>query len=294
MARHTEKSRKSTGISKNIISGITAFILSVSCTLLTVILAGYYGFFSTDHIMDSLQKVQYYSKVMNHFNEEAWDVTIPMGLPQEVLKDISDIIKVTRDVNGNLTAGLDGTDYKVDTSGLEKKLDENVRAYMKKSHKELDADQEKVLSEYKKNIAAKYVSSVQVPLVKYLGSFKELFKKAMVVGIPVCLILMICAAALLVAVRRWKHRGLRYITYGTLGTVLMTAALPAAILVSGIYKRIQLSPEYFYQFITAYVKGGLMLFLYFSAAWLILSGFILCLIYKMRKKLIRNSRAFMH
>lgn len=294
MARHTKKSRESAGISKNIISGITAFILSVSCTLLTVILAGYFGFFSTGYIMTSFQKVQYYGKVMNHFNEDAWDITIPMGLPREVLKDISDIIKVTRDVNGTLTAGLDGTDYRVDTSGLERKLDENVRSYMKESHKELDTNQEKVLSEYKKNIAAKYVSNVQIPLVKYIGSFKELFKKVMVMGIPVCIILIVCAAALLVAVRRWKHRGLRYIAYGTLGTVLMTAALPGAILMSGIYKRIQLSPEYFYQFITSYVKGGLMVFLYFSAAWLALSVLILCLIYKMRKKLIRISKSFMN
>lgn len=294
MERHMKKSRKPAGISKNIISGITAFILSVSCTLLTVILAGYFGFFSTDHIMATFQRVQYYSKVMNHFNEEAWDITIPMGLPREVLKDISDIMKVTRDVKGNLTAGLDGTAYRVDTSDLEKKLDENVRAYMKESHKGLDANQEKVLSEYKKNVAAKYVSSMQIPVVKYLGSFKELFKKVMVAGIPICMILIICAAALLMAVRRWKHRGLRYITYGTLGTVLMTAALPGAILISGIYKRIQLSPEYFYQFITSYVKDGLMVFLYFSAAWLVLSVLILCLIYKMRKKLIRISRSFMH
>lgn len=288
MGTSRRKHENTSGKGKNIISGIIAFILAVSCTLVTVILVVYFGFFNTNNIITSFNKVEYYNKVMDHFNENAWDITIPMGLPQEVLDDVANIKKVSRDVKGSLTAGLDGTDYTVDTSDLEAKLDQNVRTYFNQEGTDLNAEQEKVLSEYKATISAEYLSSVQIPLIKYFGYAKNLYKKVMFAGIPVCIILIVGAVTLLVKLRTWKHRSLRYITYSTLGTVLMTAGIPAALLISGIYKKVQLSPEYFYQFVMSYLKGGLMMFLYFALVWAIISVLFMFLIKKMRFKLMHK------
>lgn len=286
---HKKESKDSPDISKAIISGVVAFVLAIVLTLLTSLVAVYFGFFNTNNIMVSFNKVDYYNQAMTHFSENAWDITIPMGLPQDVLTDIVHINKLSRDVKGGLTGGLDKTDYTVDTADLEAKLEENVRAYFEKEGMQLDESQSKVLKEYTSTIASEYRTCVQIPLVQYFGHAKALYTKIIFVGLPICIILAVAAITLLIKLRNWKHRGIRFITYAVLGTILMTGAVPAGILLSGVCKKMQLSPTYFYEFITSYVQGGFMMFLYFAIIWVIIAVMLMFITGKLRKKL-RNRR----
>lgn len=291
MAEH-ERSHKSSseGKCRNIISGIVAFVLAVICTLFTALLAVYFGFFNTNNIVTSFNQVEYYDRVMTHFEEKAWDITIPMGLPKEVVTDVVDIQKVSRDVKGSLSAGMDQGDYTVDTDRLEEALDRNVREYFQGQGMTLDEKQLQVLTEYKDAIATEYLTSVQIPLIQYFGYAKALYHKIMLIGLPICIIIMVCAVTLLLSIRHWKHRGLRYMTYSTLGTALMSAILPGAILLSGIYQKLQLSPDYFYDFIMNYIQGGLGVFLYFALVWLLISGGCLLLIRFCKERLKQHGR----
>lgn len=292
MIRENQKreSKNSSDMSKTILSGVVAFILAIVLTLLTSLIAVYFGFFNTNNIIVSFNKVDYYNQVMKHFNENAWDITIPMGLPQDVLADIVNVNKLSRDVKGGLTAGLDKTDYTVDTVDLEVNLDANVRAYFEKEGTQLDENQNKVLKEYTSTIASEYLNCVQIPLIKYFGYAKELYGKVILAGVSICVILAVAAITLLIKIRRWKHRGIRFITYAVLGTALMTSVVPAGILLSGVYEKVQLSPAYFYEFVMSYVKGGLMVFLYFAIIWSIMAILLMFITGKLRKKLLHRRR----
>lgn len=277
-------------MAKIIISGVIAFILAIALTLLTTILAVYMGFLNTNNIITAFNKVDYYNNVLEHFNEKIWDITIPLGLPQEVVEDVVEINQVSRDVKGSLTAGLDQTDYIADVSKLEEKLDENVRNHFASQGTALDENQEAVLKEYKDSVSKEYLKSVEIPLIKYFGNAKNLYEKVMIIGIPVCILLAIVATVLLIKLQKWRHRGLRHVVYSTLAAMLMSSIVPGIILVGGIYKKINLAPEYFYNFIIKYIQGGFFMFFLCAAVWLLISIVLLFMIKNMKNTLKRKSK----
>jgi hypothetical protein len=67
---------------------------------------------------------------------------------------------------------------------------------------------------------------------------------------------------------------------------LMVGIVPWYIMNSGFYKRIHLSPEYFYNFFVDYVTNILMSFIYFSIVWLVISIVMACGV-----KMIKKSKA---
>lgn len=280
--RHRRSSKDNT--SKNVISVVISFVLSIVGAMLGCLLAVYFGFFNTNHIITSFNKVDYYSRVTKNFEEKAWEITMPLGLPKEVLDGVADINKVSRDVKGDLSAGLDQSDYTVNTADLKETLAANVREHFQKENMELDENQEQVLTEYQTAIEAEYISNVGIPLIRYFGYAKSLYTKVMAAGIPVCIFLIVSAITLLVKLRQWKHRGVRYVSYGTLGSMLMTGGIPLVLLVTGAYKKLQMSPDYFYDFIMQYIKGGLSMFLYIALTWGLISLMLIYLVGKLMKK----------
>ncbi|MEG0933541.1 MAG: hypothetical protein RSF41_08105 [Lachnospiraceae bacterium] len=290
MSRKTNTSHSHSKEKSTLIIGIiVAFVLSILLTLLTTMLAVYLGLFNTNSVIVSFNKVDYYHNVLEDFDKKAWDITIPLGLPKEVVTDLVEINKVSRDVKGSLMAGLDHTDYIPDTTDIEQDIDDRVRQYFADQGKALDANQEKVLAEYKTTIAKDYLKSVEIPLIKYFGNLKNLYQKVMTAGIPICLILSFVAITMIIKIQKWKHRGLRVIAYSTLAAMVMTGLVPGIILISGIYKRLDLAPKYFYHFIMEYIKGGLQTFIYFSIVWFLVSVVLMLVCNNMKKKLIHKS-----
>lgn len=260
---------------KAIIHIILAFIMFLAFIGLTVVLVVRWSCFSRSSFYDNMASNDYYNYVQSDIHDNAEAITLPTGLPLEVLKDTIDLYEVHQAVNGYIDAGFTGDTYTADTKALVKRLEENIRASLTDAGITPDQEQEENIGLYLQSIADEYTKKVQMPLLSYFMKARNIYNRVFPYGIAGCLIIILITLFLIIKTNRWFHRSLRFITYSTLSAALMTAVVPAVILHSGFYKRVNLSPQYFYNFAMTYITNLFKTFLYFSLSWFILSVLLL-------------------
>jgi hypothetical protein len=231
----------------------------------------------------------YYENVQTYLYATAEKITLPTGLSMEVLRDTIDIYEVHRDVNGYLEAGYRGVTYEVDTTLIESKLERNIVNYLMQEGITPDQEQNNNIDIYVKSIAAEYRDSIEMPLMNFLISGKDLYDKIFWIGIVVCIVVIAIILSLINRMNEWFHRTLRYATYSTTAAALMTALLPGLSLYSGFYKRMQLSPQYFYNFVIVYISNIFHTFLQFSMCLAIISVILMITIKSIKLNLMTNS-----
>lgn len=273
-----------------IISSILAFVFAVVLTMLSYLLGGYFGFLNPGHMIRSMEREKYYEKVNKYFHENVSDMNIPMGIPDEVTDDIVSVSGIKKDVNGYLKANMDGGRYEVNTNELEKTLTARTVEYLTESGVRLSKEQKASVNVYTQMIAEEYRKDVEFPMISYVGAVRGTCGKLVKVGAPVCIITALAAVVLLLKLRHWKHRALRFIIYGTLACSAMTAVLPVFGLADGFYKRLNVAPEHFYRFMAEYLRGSLMIFVWIALGWAVVSVVLLVMVHFMKRKAALDGR----
>ncbi|MFV0527234.1 MAG: hypothetical protein ACK5MN_00710 [Lachnospiraceae bacterium] len=273
---------------KNTLSVMVAFMLALLLTMMTYMTGVYFGLLSTQNLVNSFSKVDYYAQSLDAFEETAWDYTIALSLPRSVLDGIATKDMMAEDIENSLRAGLANEVYEVDTEDLRTKLDENVSLYLSEAQLTLDEEQKSGLEEYKDSIAEEYIASVEFPMASYLGYIKQLCNKYLPIGYGILAVLSAVAVIFLLRIRHWKHRGVRYIACAAFGTMWMSLLLPGVGLLSGVYKKIQITPVFFKELISRHLENTLLLFLYLALFWLLIALLLLFYIRHKKAKIKEN------
>lgn len=282
---HHKKS--SQDILRSIISIITAFILSLSLLGLTILLVIQWSGFSRSSFYKNMSANNYYDNVQSDIQEEVEAITIPIGLPITVLDNVFTSYGISKDVNGYIDASFQGQTYTANVEKITIPLEENVRVYLEEAKIVPTQEQEANLSEYINSVVQIYTDTAQMPLLSYFVKARNLYNKVFMIGMIATILIGAICIYLIVKLHEWFHRGLRYVVYAISSTGLMSIIVPAYILKDGFYKRIHLSPEYFYNFFTDYVTNIVKSFLYFGIVWMVVSFIIICIIY-----LLKHSRNY--
>lgn len=273
------RNKKSKKWIKRIISIILSFLLTVIFTVVSIVLGIYVGFLNENRLLDGLNYKDYYSSVEKSFYENAKDVTIPIGLPEEVLDGIVESEKIHSDVKEYVVSSVNGQSFVIVTDDLRDKLEQNVRKYFEESGSIMSVEQENTIPEYTQLIADEYLNAVKVPVVSYFNQLKVLFQKMLLVLLPVCIVLTAIIIFILIRMQKWKHRGIRYIVYSTLSTCIMVALPGIVALSSGFYKKLNIASDYLYYALVKYISNGLWVFIYFAIIWMALS---ICMLFLIR------------
>lgn len=276
-------SKKSKKIARNILSSFLAFFLTVLLTVGTLLVSIYTGFFMKGKILDGLNYKDYYAGVEEYFYQDVKDMSIPSGLPEEVLDGIVDSQTIHEDVKGYVLAVLDGKEYVFRTEGMQKKLSDNIYAYFQDENVQMSELQEKTIPQYVQTVADRYEEDLKVPLLTYIYKARCLCSRLFVaVGAG---ILLIGGAIVFSLIRlyRWKHRGLRYVIYSTIATSVMVATPAFAARISGFYKRIGISAKHLYNAFVAYVENGINMLFYMAVGWIIITCILLFFVSYLKK-----------
>lgn len=271
-------SRKSKKIMRSIISTVLAFLMTLIFTAGSVLIGIYIGFLNENRIIDGLNYKDYYSGVEEKFYENITDLSTPMGLPESVVLEIVESERIYEDVKNYVVAAVNGQTFVVSTEELKNNLEANVRAYFESQGWEMTAEQESTIPEYTQLVADEYLEAVKVPFVEYFATAKNLLRKILLVALPVMIVSAAVIIFMLLRMQRWKHRAIRYVAYSSFSTMLMVAIPGAAALLSGFYKKINISSEYLYNALVKYVSNGLWVFIYLAIVWLAISVCMLFLI----------------
>ncbi len=271
-------------IARNILSSFLAFFLTVLLTVGTVCVSVYAGFFMDGRILDGLNYKDYYASTEEYFYQNARDMTIPSGLPPEIVNDIVDSQTIHDDIRGYVTASLKGEDYEFHTDTLKEKLTNNIYEYFRKEQLPMTQLQEETLPKYVQTIADKYEEDLKVPLVTYVPGIKQVYVKVLFGIVTGVVILGGGIVFVLLRMYRWKHRGLRYMAYSTIATAVMVAAPAFAARITGFYKRIGIDAKHLYNMFVAYVENGVNMLFYMAFGWLFITCVLLCLISWLKRK----------
>lgn len=270
-----------------IVSIILSFLLSIVFTAGSICFGVYIGFLNENRIFDAMNDKDYYTSVEEVFYQNAKDLTIPIGLPEEVVEGIVDSDTIYNDVKGYVVAAVNGQQFEFSTDVLKANLENNVRNYFSSQGLSLSEEQEAALPEYTQMIADEYEATMKFPLVQYFAKAKQLFQKIMGIVLAVCVVLAVIVIIVLLKMQKRKYMGIRYLVYSTSATLLMVAVPEIVAFASGFYKRINVTTEYLYYAVTKYISNGLWVFVYISIVWIVVTIALLLLI----RSLKRNSES---
>lgn len=266
-----------------VLSCLLTFVMSVVFTVASILCSVKIGFLNADSILDGMALADYYKGVEEDFYQDARDFTIPVGLPEHVVDGIIDSETVYRDVTAYVTNAVDDRIYEFDTKTMESRLTENIHSYFQQEGLQMNEEQIQTIPEYVTMIADIYKENVRVDYTSVLGKVNHAMENYVLLGVAACLVLGIVISFVLVRMYYWKHRGMRFVVYGTITTAVMMITPPILVSILGNYMKPNIAPEYFYHGLINYCANGLQVFVYFAIGWAAISAALLLWIRYLKK-----------
>lgn len=270
------------------ISCILSFILAVLFTAGTVMIAVKLGFLSENSVLAGMNKKDYYKSAETDFYQDAKDYTIPVGLPVEVVEGIVDSETVYNDIKGYVVASVNHKEYSFDTGDLQSRLTENVYDYFRKEGLQMNEEQITTIPKYTQMVADIYVENMKVSYVTVLGKINAAVGDYLWIGVFACVFISILDIVMLVKMHHWKHRGVRFITYSSITTVILVASPVVIVGILEKFMKPNIAPEHLYYALVNYCASGLKIFVYLSIGWIVISVALLLLIKYLKKNSTRR------
>ena len=277
-------------IGRIIVCTVLSFLLSVFLTMSCYILGLYFGLFNTSIIINSLDNGSYYDDIISYTVDTSESFSILLGLPDEVFDGVFNVNETRNEVHNFVNNTIDGKDYVPNVEKAKSRLVENVNKIVVDGGYEINEEQQKNVEDFANTVCKVYSDSMKIPFFKYFVSVRDVVNQVISIALPIFIVFSLVAIIVLIRTEKWLHRSLRYICYGTLAAMIMTAALPIYLLSQGIYKRITISPKYVYDFIVAHVDNSLSAFLWAAGILALISLILMVAVFEIRRSKMKKGK----
>lgn len=322
MNQNTNQIRNHSGSEKNsskrvirtILSCIFSFMVAISLFVLSTVCIG--RIVLSESFLQSCITDSYYTGVKEDVETDAWDYTIPTGIDPSVTEGLFNEAMIRLDLESYISSTFKIRQYTINTSSQEEVLREKVMAFLETegtptetvnpADSEVELDEESVnayneaveatksaVDDYVNDIMDIYRKQIKISALDYIVKYGNEYSKYFPLLLVISILFGILNGFFCMKVHRLPHRGLRYLVYAFSGGFLMTFLAPFVVFLNGFYNRLNITPVYFKEFIVAYVKGTLALFMVISQAWLLIAiilGVVVMLLRKKRLKSAESSR----
>ena len=274
-------------ITRKIICWILGILVGVVLAIGTLLSGIYMGPLNKSVVFRSLHDSDYYANTLEYFYESSYDLTLPSGLPVDVLADAVTLEQVQKDVNGYIESCFDGSQYYFDTSSLKDSVRKASVKYMKEKYPtQVNVDNSKMIDAFVREVSTQYESTISVTVFVYIGSFHNMLQNIVPVVALFAVMILVAVCFLVAKLHTYFHRGLRYAAYGTLSAMIMTGVVPAILLIIKPYLKLGISPDFFNKFVMIYIHNSLWVLIYSSMVLLVISIFLILVINILRTRLI--------
>lgn len=270
---------------RKIVSLLLSYILSILLVILYALVGLLAGVFNDNVILDRLNKSNYYQSIYATIQDNIESVLLPTGLDVTVIDDVITKEMVYIGARNTIEGAIKGKTVIQDTKGMENKLKANIKAYAEEHGIANGGEQQAGMNLLCEMISKEYRDNLEFPFMNYYVRYKALYLNIVQFAIPIIIVMAALVVVFLLRIQHYKHRGVRYIAYSTLASSIMISVLPAVLLAVGAYRRINVSPRYFYNFMVSYLAWDIEVFLYIGAISLIFFSGLLLLIKLMKKRI---------
>lgn len=256
---------------KALTCNLFAFILTILLFLLISCIGFAVGVFNDKSVVNKLSESDYYNKVYDTINSNSKDIVQKAGFPTSILDDVITLERVYIGGKNYVNDVLNGNEPDIKTDKLRTTLANNIDAYLNERGL-IRTDKLKESSDVMiAAIEAEYEKGIQLKFVDYYTGYKADFIKLNLVMVPVLVLLIAVICSFLLRMNQYIHRGVRYITYALIASSSLTMLLAFYMITTKNYTSLTLNPDYYYDFITMYLKWDIMVFLYLGEIGLLLS-----------------------
>lgn len=274
---------------RTVMCWVLAILLAIVLTIGTLISSVFFGLLNENVVRSAMVESDYYADALEYFYEASYDLTLPTGLPVDVLADLVLVEQIQGDINGYLASSFKGISYPLDTTVMEAELIERAAVYVEETEQlEMTPESEAAIQEYVTEISEQYASTVRVSAFIYIGSFHKMFVSVVLLVIPLGLLFTAAITYLIARMFHYRHKGMRYAAFSTLSATLMTGIIPVVLLIGKPYLRLGLSPEFFYNFFMSYVEKSLWIIIFCALSLLVLSAVLIAWTEYRRRGLVRR------
>ena len=272
-------------ILKTSICSMFAFLLTLLFLMLFVSLGLSFGVFNDRSVLSKLTESNYYSKVYDRVNADTEAIVQTAGFPKTVLDDVITLERVYIGGKNYINNVLKGKDATIQTEKLRAVLSEHINNYLNEQEiirtKKLESGIESMISA----VEDEYVNGIQLQFVKDYSEDKTLFTRLMLIVLPALIVLIGILCYFLIRMNHYKHRGLRYINYALIASSCLTLLIAAYLLITQQDRNIEVSPDYYFDFITMYLRWDIMVFIYLGEIGLVISMVLISLIGFMKSRI---------
>lgn len=256
---------------------IGSLLLAIFLSVTAIIVSAKIGFASDGVIWDSMDEVDYYQTVYDDFMDKCESLAIPNGLDRTVFEGVFSAEQVRSDGRNYLKAELNSTAFKIDTEGYKQRLSENIYTYVERNDLTADGDLREIVAGFGDDILDYYMEIIRLPHASSLGAIIRMISDYFPFVFAAMFVLSVCTIWILIKLNpHRKGRLCRYLAYSTMSGAVSTLFVPVFCRVTGFYKKLQIYPEYLYDFIVNYFERGIDTLFVTGFLLLAIAGMLIC------------------
>jgi len=273
---------------------LSSFLLSAALVISVIFSCIKLGFANSSQITKAFRDSNFYNAVYDTMMGSCENEAIVSGLSAEIFDGVFGLEELSSHCDSYAISLIKNMDYSLDTSAMEKKLSENIKQYVEEKNLEVDGDIDEVISNFTAAVMTYYKSAIHFPYFDQIASVFRLFDRLLMYILPCMAVFAVVLIILLIRLNTFKkNRAYRYLAYSFLSSALSTLVIPAFCYITKFYRRLNISPEYLYKYIVAYMENGLRIFV--TAGLLLLgAGIISITVSAVIKKRLKEEHIPVH
>jgi hypothetical protein len=280
--------KRKKSILRGLINSIFAFFLTLIFTVFFLCAGLSLGVFNHTGIIKNLNSSRYYYKAQEALLKSAQEAVTKAGLPSAIIADAISPEKVYIGGTKYIEAALQGKSTEINTMRFRTELTQKVNQYLTEQGitrtKELNDGIEALTTA----MESEYVNTIRLSLLLSISKSSDDYYNLLVILIPLLILLTGILCYLLIRRQHYKHRGVRYITYALISSSLMILFAAGYLMITKSYDKINITPVYYKDFLTAYLKWDITVFLYIGSIGILFSFVLITFAEYLKNKITGN------
>lgn len=272
--------------SERILSAFYALLLTIIIIVFNIIIGLGVGIYSRKNITKCINKSEYYQKIYEDIKSTVENILAQDGFPANLLDDVITLDKVY--ISGiDYVENVLGSKTTNQYDGIRDEVVKKIGDYIREER----INETDELSEKIQNISTaindEFSGKIKLKVLEYLMEFKSQYYRTLVIMVPCMLIMILVICYLLVRMQRYKHRGVRYISYALFASSILTIFIALYLLLFEDYSNVAVNPDYYNRLISEYLQMNIKPMMYIGLLGIAAAFVTVKLVGVMKRRIIR-------
>ncbi len=247
-----------------IISCVFTFILTLLLVILYLCVGFNFGVFNSKTVSRELNESNYYDEVYQEIYGSVQTLVTEAGFPTSVMEEVITFERVYIAGQNYMKAVLSGSEFEIKTDKIRDELTDNIYQYLLEEDLQLTQDLDVGIEILVSAVAEDYTEGQQLQFLHDFVEYRDNFLSTIWVLLPILIVLIGFLCYFLIRMQIYIHRGVRYIVYAISSSSLLTVFAAGYLLITEQYAKITIVPDYYKDFIAAYLRWDITVFIYIS------------------------------